>query len=75
MKEGLEQTFGVAEKSISEAEAWDKPDTLSDELEKATAEIQQSMVILHCFCVKGKLYRVNCLACKTIWPFKLLLYP
>ncbi|XP_028414728.1 nuclear anchorage protein 1-like isoform X2 [Dendronephthya gigantea] len=43
IKEGLEQTLGIAEKSISDAEAWDKPSTLDNELEQATAQIQQSM--------------------------------
>ena len=47
VKEGLDETLGVADKSISDAEAWDKPTTLSDDLEQATAEIQQSMVIIH----------------------------
>ena len=46
VKEGLNETLGVAEKSISDAEAWDKPTTLSDDLEQATVQIQQSMVII-----------------------------
>jgi hypothetical protein len=46
VKEGLDETLGVAEKSISDAEAWDKPSTLSDELEQATGQIQQSMVLI-----------------------------
>ena len=47
VKESLDETLGVAEKSISYAEAWDKPNTLSDELEQATGQIQQSMVSIH----------------------------
>ena len=47
VKAGLDETLGVAEKSISEAEAWGKPNTLSDELEQATSQIQKSMVNIH----------------------------
>ena len=46
VKESLDGTLGVAEKSISEAEAWEQASILSDNLEQATVQIQQSMVII-----------------------------
>lgn len=55
VQEGVDQTLGVAEKSISDAEAWDKPNNLSKEMEQATAQMQQSMVNIICYI--GYLYR------------------